>query len=41
MLFRSLAAVNYRGFVSLEMEGREDPDVAVPKSLAVLREAFG
>ena len=36
-----LAAVNYRGFVSLEMEGREDPDVAVPKSLAVLREAFG
>ena len=36
-----LAAVNYSGFVSLEMEGREDPDVAVPKSLAVLREAFG
>ena len=33
--------MNYSGFVSLEMEGREDPDVAVPKSLAVLREAFG
>ncbi len=31
----------YRGFVSLEYEGREDPKTAVPKSLAVLRKAFG
>lgn len=35
-----LAAVNYRGWVSLEMEGKEDPDIAVPKSVALLREAF-
>ena len=31
----------FKGCVSLEMEGNEDPDTAVPKSLAVLREAFG
>jgi sugar phosphate isomerase/epimerase len=31
----------YRGYVSLEFEGKEDPDVAVPKSLKLLREAFG
>jgi len=30
----------YRGFVSLEYEGREDPKTAVPKSLALLRKAF-
>ncbi len=30
----------YRGYVSLEFEGREDPRTAVPKSLAVLRRAF-
>ena len=35
-----LAAAGYGGFVSLEFEGREAPDTAVPKSLAVLREAF-
>lgn len=35
-----LADVNYGGYVSLEMEGREPPDTAVPKSLVVLREAF-
>lgn len=29
---------HYRGFVSLEFEGKEDPAVAVPKSLALLRE---
>jgi sugar phosphate isomerase/epimerase len=28
---------NYRGFVSLEFEGKEDPKTAVPKSLALLR----
>jgi sugar phosphate isomerase/epimerase len=31
---------DYRGYVSLEFEGREDPRTAVPKSLAVLREAL-
>lgn len=31
---------NYRGWVSLEFEGNEDPRTAVPKSLAVLRKAF-
>lgn len=30
----------YRGYVSLEFEGKEDPATAVPKSLRVLREAF-
>lgn len=36
-----LAAVNYQGYVSLEMEGKENPDTAVPKSIAMLRKAFG
>jgi L-ribulose-5-phosphate 3-epimerase len=36
-----LAKVNYTGYVSLEMEGKEDPDKAVPKSIALLRKAFG
>lgn len=36
-----LADVNYTGYVSLEMEGKEEPDIAVPKSIAMLREAFG
>jgi sugar phosphate isomerase/epimerase len=36
-----LSAVNYRGYVSLEFEGKEDADVAVPKSLDLLRKAFG
>jgi sugar phosphate isomerase/epimerase len=31
---------NYRGYVSLEFEGKEDPRTAVPKSLALLRRAF-
>ncbi len=30
----------YRGYVSLEFEGREDPQTAIPKSLALLRKAF-
>lgn len=30
----------YRGYVSLEFEGREDPRTGIPKSLAMLREAF-
>jgi sugar phosphate isomerase/epimerase len=36
-----LADVNYAGYVSLEMEGKESPDSAVPKSLELLRNAFG
>lgn len=31
----------YRGYVSLEMEGKEDPRTAIPKSLELLRKAFG
>ena len=31
---------NYRGYVSLEFEGKDDPLVAIPKSLQVLRGAF-
>ena len=32
--------VNYRGYVSVEFEGNEDPMTAVPKSLEKIREAF-
>jgi sugar phosphate isomerase/epimerase len=32
---------NYRGWVSLEFEGQEDPRTAIPKSLALLRQSFG
>ncbi len=35
-----LADANYTGYVSLEYEGKESPDIAVPKSIALLREAF-
>jgi L-ribulose-5-phosphate 3-epimerase len=31
---------NYRGYVSLEFEGNEDYKTAIPKSLALLRNAF-
>lgn len=31
---------NYRGWVSLEFEGKEDPLVAIPQSLKLLRDAF-
>ena len=31
---------NYRGYVSLEFEGKEDSETAIPKSLKVLRKAF-
>lgn len=31
---------NYRGYVSLEFEGKADPRVAVPESLALLRKVF-
>lgn len=36
-----LAKANYSGYVSLEFEGKEDAETAVPKSLEVLRKAFG
>ncbi len=36
-----LRRANYGGYVSLEMEGKEPAATAVPKSLAILREAFG
>lgn len=36
-----LREVGYKGYVSLEMEGKEDPDIAVPKSIELLRQAFG
>jgi L-ribulose-5-phosphate 3-epimerase len=36
-----LARANYTGYVALEMEGKEDPDLAVPRSIDMLRQAFG
>lgn len=42
--YKRIAAIlrkyDYRGYVSLEFEGKEDPKTAIPKSLRVLREAF-
>ncbi|MGA2632335.1 MAG: sugar phosphate isomerase/epimerase family protein [Terriglobia bacterium] len=31
---------SFGGYITLEMEGKEDPETAVPKSLEVLRKAF-
>ena len=31
----------YTGYCCLEFEGKENPDIAVPKSIALLRQAFG
>lgn len=31
---------NYKGYISVEFEGNEDPMIAVPKSLEVMRDAF-
>lgn len=36
-----LRSAGFRGWVSLEMEGKESPQTAVAKSLDVLRSAFG
>ena len=36
----TLRKANFTGWVSLEMEGKEDPATAVPKSLEILRAAF-
>ena len=38
---QTLRDVNYRGYISLEFEGKEDPKTAIPKSLERLRKAFG
>jgi sugar phosphate isomerase/epimerase len=35
-----IRGADFRGYVSLEFEGKEDPATAVPKSLEVLRAAF-
>ena len=37
---QTLKKANYRGYVSLEFEGKGDYEVEVPKSLAMLRKAF-
>ena len=43
--YKRIAAIlrkhNFTGYVSLEMEGKEAAETAVPKSIAMLREAFG
>ena len=36
-----LAAANYRGYISLEFEGKADYNSAIPESLAILRKHFG
>lgn len=36
-----LKKVGYRGYVSIEFEGKEKPEVAVAKSVEVMRGAFG
>lgn len=36
-----LRKTGYRGYISLEMEGKEDPSTGIPKSLAMLRKAYG
>ena len=38
---RMLKSHGYQGYISLEYEGKDDPLTAVPKSLSVLRNAFG
>ena len=37
---RILRDANYRGYISLEFEGKEDAETGVPKSLALLRQAL-
>jgi L-ribulose-5-phosphate 3-epimerase len=39
-IFNILKKVNYQGYVSLEFEGKEDPFVAVPKSIELLRSSM-
>ncbi|HON08593.1 MAG TPA: sugar phosphate isomerase/epimerase family protein [Verrucomicrobiota bacterium] len=35
-----LAKANYTGFVSIEFEGKENPDTALPKSIKTLKKSF-
>ena len=35
-----LRKANYKGYISLEFEGKEDPLVAIPQSLELLRDSF-
>jgi sugar phosphate isomerase/epimerase len=37
----TLRKANYRGYISLEFEGKGNYEVEVPKSLELLRKAFG
>ena len=37
---KMLRRVGYRGWISLEFEGREDSSTGAPKSLEILREHF-
>jgi L-ribulose-5-phosphate 3-epimerase len=39
-IFRILKQVGFKGFISIEMEGHEHADTAVPKSMMTLREAW-
>lgn len=39
-IIKILKDVNYRGYISLEFEGKEDPFTAVPRSIAMLRKAL-
>ena len=36
-----LQSANYRGYISLEFEGKDDYQTAIPQSLKLLRDAFG
>ena len=36
-----LSDVGYTGYISSEYEGKENPDIAVPKSIALLRQTLG
>ena len=36
-----LRKVDYRGYISIEFEGKENAQTAVPKSVKLMREAFG
>ena len=37
---KMLRDAEYTGYVALEFEGKENPDIAVPRSIKMLREAF-
>jgi sugar phosphate isomerase/epimerase len=39
-IFEILLDAGFSGYVSLEMEGHEDPETAVPQSIAMLKEAW-